>query len=316
VQQLFEKRGRKMNDNNIGQAYLPSNCTALMNHWGTAPGMWFIKDNKILVSMPGVPVEMKNLMKNEVLPRVTEFFDTPIIKHRTVKTIGIGESDIMTLIEDWENALPEHIKLAYLPRLGQVRLRLSGMGDDVQTLEKELDERVHLLHNYIPKFIYGYEQDEIQEVLGEMLRKNGMTISTAESCTGGKVAHRITSVAGSSAYYNGSIIAYSNDIKVKELHVNPDDINNYGAVSEEVVVQMAENIRKKFNTDIGVATSGIAGPDGGTPEKPVGTVWIALADKKGTVTRKLQLGLNREMNIELSTMSLLNMVRKRLKGWV
>ncbi len=316
IRSFFEKRGRVMNVNNIEQASLPANCTPLMNYWGTAPGMWFESNGKILVSMPGVPTEMKNLMKNEVLPRVSEFFETPIIRHKTIKTVGIGESDLMSLIEDWENALPDHIKLAYLPRLGQVRLRISGIGQSAEILERELQLWSEKLFDYIPKFIYGYELDELEEVVGKLLRERNLSISTAESCTGGHLAHKITSVPGSSTYYKGSIIAYSNDIKISELFVDPEIIISKGAVSEEVVKQMAENIREKFNTDIGISTSGIAGPDGGTEEKPVGTVWIAIADKEKTVTKKLQLALNREMNIELTSLIVLNTLRGRLHAWI
>ncbi|QNL20905.1 competence/damage-inducible protein A [Hyphobacterium sp. CCMP332] len=316
VKSLFEKRGRKMNDFNLGQADIPSNCTPLMNYFGTAPGMWFENEGKILVSMPGIPLEMKKLVKNDVIPRLRKFFKTPIIKHKTIKTVGIGESDMMSLISDWEHSLPEHIKLAYLPRLGQVRLRLSGIGNNESMLETELNNWSDKLNNYIPKFIFGYENDEIEEIIGKKLASAKLTVATAESCTGGQVASKITSVSGSSAYFIGSVIAYSNDIKISELNVNFKDLEEQGAVSEVVVKQMAENIRLKFNTDIGLSTSGIAGPDGGTKEKPVGTVWIALSDKKGTIAKKLQIGLNREMNIELSTLSVLNLLRKRLMNWI
>lgn len=316
VRALFEKRGRVMNEHNYDQANLPENCTPLINHWGTASGMWFDNEGKILVSMPGVPVEMKNLVKGQVIPRLRKYFKTPIIKHKTIKTVGIGESDIMSLIAEWENSLPDYIKLAYLPRLGQVRLRLSGIGNNKVTLEEELSAWSDKLGNYISKFIYGYEKDEIEEVIGALLKTNKLRISTAESCTGGSVASRITSVPGSSAYFIGSIIAYSNEIKIKDLGVDAKTIENEGAVSESVVKLMAENIRKKFNTDIGLSTSGIAGPDGGTEEKPVGTIWIALSDDKGTISKKLQIGLNREMNIELATLSLLNLLRKRLMKWI
>ncbi|MEQ8303172.1 MAG: competence/damage-inducible protein A [Cyclobacteriaceae bacterium] len=316
VKSLFEKRGRKMNDFNLGQADIPSNCTPLMNYLGTAPGMWFENEGKILVSMPGIPLEMKKLVKKEVIPRLRKFFKTPIIKHKTIKTVGIGESDMMSLIYDWENSLPEHIKLAYLPRLGQVRLRLSGIGNDESILEAELNNWADKLNNYIPKFIFGYENDEIEEIIGKKLASAKLTVATAESCTGGQVASKITSVSGSSAYYKGSVIAYSNDIKIAELKVNSKDIQENGAVSEVVVKQMAENIRLKFNTDIGLSTSGIAGPDGGTEDKPVGTIWIALSDKSGTIAKKLQIGLNREMNIEMTTLSVLNLLRKRLMNWI
>jgi nicotinamide-nucleotide amidase len=316
VRSLFEKRGRQMNKNNIGQADIPENCQVLKNNWGTAPGMLFRQGGSILVSMPGVPVEMKNLMKNEVFPIVVQEFETPIIKHRVVKTMGIGESDLMSVIGNWENKLPEHIKLAYLPRLGQVRLRLSGKGNNADHLNKDLDLQVEELLKLIPKYFYAYGEVEFEDAVAQLLKEKNISVSTAESCTGGNIAKRLTSFGGSSQFFKGGIIAYSNEIKINELNVESADINSKGAVSEEVVMQMAENIRLKFKTDIGLSSSGIAGPDGGTPEKPVGTIWIALSDSKGTISKKLTLGSNRKMNIELTTLNILNLLRGRIQGWI
>lgn len=314
VKMLYEKRNRKMNDNNIAQADLPENCTALVNHWGTASGMWFEHNGKILISLPGVPMEMKNLLKSEGFPRIKKYFQTPSIRHLTVRTIGIGESDLMSLIEEWEINLPTHIKLAYLPRLGQVRLRLSGVGTNAKELENELESQAQKLESLIPKYVFGRNETEIQNHIGDELKKRKATLSTAESCTGGHLAHLITSVPGSSAYYKGSVISYDNEIKTEELSVDSKSIENHGAVSEEVIGQMAENIRKKYKTDFALASSGIAGPDGGTKDKPVGTIWIALSDENGTVCRKLQLGNDRVTNIKFTSQSLLNLLRKRLKG--
>lgn len=316
ISSMYEKRNRKLNENNIGQSYIPSNATYLMNNWGTAPGMWFKEKNSILVSLPGVPVEMKNLIKGEVIPRLKKEFKTPIIRHRVIRTIGIGESDMMSIIEEWEDSLPQNIKLAYLPRLGQVRLRLSGFGTDIKQLDHELETQIELLKPLLAKFIYGYGEIELEEALKDLLIDNNLSLATAESCTGGNIAHKITSVPGSSAYFKGGIVSYSNDIKIEQLNVDPESIKNYGAVSEEVVSQMAKNVRQIYKTDFGLASSGIAGPEGGSKEKPVGTIWLALADSQGVIAKKIQLGFDREMNIEWSTLYVLNLLRKRIRGWV
>ncbi|MFD2569317.1 competence/damage-inducible protein A [Spirosoma soli] len=312
VTSFFEKRGRDMTDLNRGQADLPANAIYMQNDWGTAPGMWFEHQERVYVSLPGVPFEMKHLMTNRILPKLKEHFKTPIIKHKIIRTVGIGESFLAERIEAWEDALPAHIKLAYLPHFGQVRLRLTATGDNEVTLDRELDEQVQKVLPLIEKNVFGYDNDELETVVGNLLKEKNLTLATAESCTGGYVASRITSVPGSSAYFQGSIVSYSNDIKIKQLGVRPETLEQFGAVSEETIRQMAEGVRKVLNTDVGIATSGIAGPDGGTPDKPVGTVWIACATDQRTVTRLLKLGQYRDQNIQLTSTYLLNLLRETM----
>ena len=314
---FFEKRGRDMTDLNRGQADLPANAVYMQNDWGTAPGMWFAdersgKPGKVYVSLPGVPFEMKHLMTNRILPKLRETFEMPIIKHRMIRTIGIGESFLAERIEAWEDALPTHIKLAYLPHFGQVRLRLTATGTDDALLDRELAAEVTKVMPLIAKNVFGFDSDELETVIGKLLTDKQLTLGIAESCTGGYVSAQITKVPGSSAYFQGSIVSYSNDVKIKQLEVSPDTLAQHGAVSEETIRQMAEGVRKALNTSVGIATSGIAGPDGGTPEKPVGTVWIACATDRRTVTRLLTLGQYRDQNIQLTATYVLNMLREEL----
>jgi len=309
LSRMFARWGRSTTTAHREQCYMPDNAKILVNKAGTAPGMWFAQSGKIAVSMPGVPYEMKYLMEHEVLPMIGKTFSGKPIFHRTILTIGEGESRIAKRIEDIEEQLPEYIKLAYLPNLGQVRLRLSATGDNPNILKKELDTQVELIKARIPEFIFGYEKDTIENVLGQLLLKNKKTIATAESCTGGLVAHRITSVPGSSGYYEGSIIAYSYALKEKLLNVAPKILESHGAVSEETVKAMLAGLLTNLDTDIGIAISGIAGPGGGTPEKPVGTIWIAVGDKNKTETMKLQLGKSRSNNIKYTATKALDMVR-------
>lgn len=310
ITSFFESRGREMLQVNIDQALLPNCAKILENDMGTASGMWFEKDNTIVISMPGVPYEMKHIMTERVLPEFKDKFAHQEIVHFTVKTQGLGESFLAEIIKDWEtNLRNEGLKLAYLPSPGIVKLRITAIGEDKKALEEKVRLKVEELHALIPKLIYGYNSDELGEVIGKLLIEKNKTLSTAESCTGGYVAHMITSVPGSSAYYLGSVLSYSNNVKIKELNVNSADLEQFGAVSQEVVEQMAKNIRKKLGTTYGVATSGIAGPDGGTVEKPVGTVWIAVADENRVYSKRLQLGTNRERNIKVSSIYLLNTLR-------
>lgn len=313
VRGFFEKRGRPFTDLNRGQAFVPSTCEIVFNQNGTAPGMWFSKSGKVFVSMPGVPFEMKAMVKETVIPKLISTFNTPIIFHKIIQTVGIGESFLAEKISAWEDQLPSHIKLAYLPSSSMVKLRLTGFGNDKITLEKDIMNQVFSVLPTIEKHVFGYDDDTIESVLGKYLLKDNKTIATAESCTGGMVAATLTSVPGSSGYYFGSVIAYSNEIKINELGVNPDTINTFGAVSEETAKEMAEGVRKKLNTSIGISTTGIAGPGGGTEEKPVGTVWVAYSDERRTVARKLQLGKLRDVNIRMSVISCLNMAREILK---
>ncbi|WP_439881718.1 competence/damage-inducible protein A [Pontibacter sp. MBLB2868] len=312
VTEIFKARGRKVTELNRQQAFLPEACTPVRNVLGTAPGMWFEKDEKVYVSMPGVPFEMKRMMTDIVLPQLKAHFKTPHIIHKVVQTVGIPESILADKLENWETNLPAHIKLAYLPHLGGVRLRLTGQSDDAALLEQQLQAEVEKLLPIIPKYIFALGDIKLEEAIGQLLKERGLTIATAESCTGGYLAHKITSISGSSAYYQGSIIAYHNEVKIRELDVKPETLQQHGAVSEATVREMAENVRQKFRTDIGVATSGIAGPDGGTPDKPVGTIWIAYADKDKTEAKLLNFNKDRLLNIEYTAMAVLNLVRQSL----
>lgn len=309
---FFAKRGRTMTELNIQQAALPKNCTYIPNLWGTAPGMWFEKDNVVYVSLPGVPYEMKNLMEHEILPRLKARFSTTIIQHKSVRTIGIGESFLAEKIADWETALPEHIKLAYLPHFGQVRLRLTGTGTDQDLLNAELQAQVATLLPLIEEHVFGYDLDELETVIGNLLIENQATVGTAESCTGGYVASRITAVPGSSRYFEGSVVSYSNAVKMNVLGVKQETLQAYGAVSEQTAREMAEGARRVLNTTFAIATTGIAGPDGGTAEKPVGTVWIACATPDETFTQLLTLRNDRKINIELTSSYALNLLRKTI----
>ncbi|HAG16894.1 MAG TPA: competence/damage-inducible protein A [Bacteroidales bacterium] len=312
IQALFRLRNYAVSPVHKAQADLPENCLALSNINGTASGMWFEKDGKVLVSMPGVPFEMKPMMEKEVIPRLLNKFDTSVIIHKTIVTQGVGESFLAKKIEEWEDNLPTNIKLAYLPQPGIVRLRLSAFGDDKKKCEKAIADLVSKLADLIGEYIFAFEDILLEEAVGKSLKEKNKSISTAESCTGGYIAHLITSIAGSSAYYKGSAIVYSNEIKETILGISPETIQREGAVSEGVVKQMASAARKKFGTDFALATSGIAGPDGGTEEKPVGTTWIALADANGVYAQKFHFGENRERNIRRAALAALFMLKKRL----
>ncbi|TXK28399.1 competence/damage-inducible protein A [Pontibacter qinzhouensis] len=316
VKAIFKNRNIELSELNRQQAFLPAACTPVRNAIGTAPGMWFEEDGKVFVSMPGVPFEMKRMMTDIVLPRLKEFFDTPQIIHKVVQTVGIPESTLAETLEPWETNLPPHIRLAYLPHINGVRLRLTGTGQEPEKLEDDLLEQLNQLTDLISPYIFAYGEISLEEVVGMLLNARNYTIATAESCTGGYLAHKITSIAGSSMYFMGSVIAYHNDVKVKELKVNPETLAQHGAVSEEVVREMAENVRLKFGTNVGIATSGVAGPDGGTPDKPVGTIWIAYADKEKTVTKLLRYNKGRLLNIEYTAMVALNLIRQSLTGTV
>lgn len=312
VTEIFVRRGFELTEINRQQALVPVNSTCLVNKVGTAPGMWFDHDGKVFASMPGVPHEMKWLMENSILPKLQTRFQTPVIYHKMIKTVGIGESFLADRIEAWEDALPPHIRLAYLPGSGQVKLRLTATGGDLATLKNEVQAQTNTLLTVIPEYIYGYDSDELESVVGTMLLERNLTLATAESCTGGHVAHTITRIPGSSRYFVGGIVAYSNALKTSQLGVNPETIALHGAVSEQTVCEMAQNIRRISGAGVGVATSGIAGPDGGTDEKPVGTVWIAYADADKTVAKKLQLFRDRTLNTQLTTLLTLNLIRQNL----
>lgn len=316
VENIFKSRGIKITDLNRKQSELPENCITIPNPNGTARGMWFTKEDKIrktdFIFMPGVPFEMKPMLTDFVIPELLKHYRQKSIYHKTILTQGIGESFLSEIIEEWENGLPENISLAYLPQPGLVRLRLTGKGDDETIVKNQVEEEVASLLKIIPEYIYGFDNDTLEVIIGDLLQKKSATLATAESCTGGYIAHLITSIPGSSRYYKGSIIAYSNEIKENELGVHRESLIKSGAVSEEVVKDMAISIREKFNTDYAVATSGIAGPDGGTPEKPVGTIWIAIATPEKTVAYRYLFGEERGRNIRKAALQALNLLRKQL----
>ena len=311
INNLFAARGFVMTELNRKQAEVPDKCKVIINNNGTAPGMWFEKDGKILISMPGVPFEMKAMMSDIIIPELTKNNKSKIV-HKTILTTGAGESFLADLIKDWETELPNHIKLAYLPHAGVVRLRLSAYGFDANKLEEEIAINIHKLNKLIPDLIFGYDDETLQSVIGKLLKAKGKTLATAESCTGGYIAHLITSIAGSSEYFKGSIISYANEIKTDVLGVREDTIQKFGAVSKETVTEMALGAIALLKTNYSIAVSGIAGPDGGTDDKPVGTVWIAIADGQNVISKKFQLGNNRGRNIELASNAALNMLRKAL----
>ncbi|HYF70154.1 MAG TPA: competence/damage-inducible protein A [Ohtaekwangia sp.] len=312
VTAFFQSRGRALTEMNRQQAMLPVCCKKITNAMGTAPGMWFERNGKVFVSMPGVPHEMKTMMTNIIIPKLKETYATPFIYHKVIRTVGIGESFLAEKISTWERALPSHIRLAYLPSLGEVKLRLTSIGADQDILETQTEQLITQLKDLAGEYIYGYGEDPLEVALGKTLREKKLTVAVAESCTGGYLSHLITSVPGSSDYFLGSLIPYAYEIKMRELGVNQETLDQHGAVSEPTIIEMASLVRKKFKTRIGVATSGIAGPAGATPEKPVGTVWIAYSDEDKTVTRKLQLSSDRLINIRLASLAALNLMRLNL----
>ena len=311
VERIFAKRNIPVTELNRQQAMVPEACTVLENVNGTAPGMMFSKGKVLFVSMPGVPFEMKGIMQDHVLPMLKQSSNLKI-RHRTILTEGIGESFLAAKIESWEDDLPDFIKLAYLPQPGIVRLRLTAQGEDDQILERELNCQSDKLYKLIPEFIFGEDDDTLQEIIGKLLKSKNAFLATAESCTGGYVAHLITGISGSSDYFKGSVVAYSNEIKEKILAVSSQTLEMYGAVSEETVKEMSQNLLEVMNVDYAIATSGIAGPTGGTDEKPVGTTWIAVCSKNKVVAKKYLFGEHRGRNIHRSAITTLNMLRKLL----
>ena len=311
IEDLFSTRpGFTINELTKAQAMVPENCTLIQNVVGTAPVTWFEKDGKVIVSMPGVPYEMKNVMSTEIIPRLQKHFKTPVLLHKTVQVYGYGESALALLIADWENELPEYISLAYLPNSGIVKLRLSGMLDDVLTLEFAMNQQIDKLTQILGNAIVAFEDISIEKLIGNLLKSKGLMVATAESCTGGNIAHQFTLIPGSSDFFKGSVVAYSNDIKTNILHVSEEDLENYGAVSQAVVEQMAIGVRKLLKADVSIATSGIAGPTGGSPEKPVGTVWISVSSEDVTLSREFRFGSLREQNIIRSTQAALLMLKE------
>ena len=302
-----------MNKLNKGQAMVPKNCTVINNPVGSASVSWFERDGKVLVSMPGVPQEMTTVMAESVLPKLHERFQTDVIMHQTFLVQHYPESVLAEKLEAWEVALPDCIKLAYLPKLGIIRMRLTGRGHDRKEVETLLNREKAKLETILCEHIFSEEDSPLEVIIGELLKKRKLTVSTAESCTGGSIAERLTSIAGSSEYFKGSIVAYSNEVKKDLLYVSSETLEKYGAVSEETVIEMVKGAMKALKTDCAVATSGIAGPGGGTPEKPVGTVWIAAGYKNEIRTYKQETNRGRAMNIERVGNNALLMLRDLLK---
>lgn len=301
---------RPMIERNSKQAEVPDTCSVVLNKKGTAPGMVFKKNGKVFVSMPGVPHEMKGMMTDDIIPLLQKEFSTAHITHRTLLTIGVGESFLAELIKDFEAALPSNIKLAYLPNYGMVRLRLSASGADKQKIDAEIDDQFIQLQTLVKEYLVTNEDEPLEKVVGKLLLAKGKKMCTAESCTGGYIAHLITTMPGSSKFYEGGVVSYDNKVKENVLSVKHETLSTNGAVSKEVVSEMATGVLHKIDADYAIAVSGIMGPDGGTPEKPVGTVWIAVSSAEKTETQLFNFKFDRERNIQLTTISALNMLRK------
>lgn len=310
VKGIFTRLNRPLLERNLKQAEVPDSCTVLHNARGTAPGMWFEHDGKVVVSMPGVPHEMKGLMIDEVIPRLLKKFKLPAILHRTAFTAGQGESFIAERLSKLEAGLPAHIKLAYLPNYGMVRLRLTARGEDPDVLAREIEPWFEELKTLVKDILVSDEDKGLEQILGEILVARNKTMATAESCTGGYIAHLITTNPGSSAYFQGSVVSYANEVKEKVLLVPGEILQSKGAVSEETVTRMISGVLAQTGSDYALATSGIMGPTGGTADKPVGTVWIAAGNKDKVIARKLNLRFDRRKNIEVTAQSALDLLRR------
>lgn len=315
---IFTKLNRPIIERNLLQAEVPDVCSVIENKRGTAPGMWFEIPNiiegeekkNIFVSMPGVPHEMKGMMEDDVIPQLSKLFKLPSIVHRTLLTAGVGESFLAELIQDFETALPPHIKLAYLPNYGMVRLRLSTSGFNKTAIENEIEIHFAQLQRLVSNYLVTTQDEPLQNVVGKLLLAKKQTLCTAESCTGGYIAHLLTSIAGSSVFYDGSVVSYSYSAKEDLLGVNHQTLLTKGAVSEEVVIEMAKGALQNIKSNYVIAVSGIMGPGGGMPEKPIGTVWVAIGSKQKIETQKLHFRFDRERNIQLTAAATLNLLRK------
>jgi nicotinamide-nucleotide amidase len=314
VTEMMKKRNFPMNENNRRQAEVPESCRILKNEAGTAPGMWFEKDKTIFAFMPGVPYEMKYLMNKHVIPELKKQFTSQVIIHRNIMTYGAPEARLAELLEGFESSLPSFIRLAYLPASGIIKLRLTGTGPERLVLLDKMEETVKKLYQIIPDVIFGENEEPFEVVVGKLLLKKKQTICTAESCTGGNIAHLLTSVPGSSRYFTGSVVAYDNKVKENIIGVPAEVISKYGAVSEEVARLMAEGVRSIMKSDFAVATTGIAGPDGGTDSKPVGSICIAVASEHGTVSEKHVYGNERIININRFSIAALSLAWKQIMG--
>ena len=313
IKEMFQKINHPFQEIQRTQAQLPSKAVYMQNNFGTAPGMWFYENETVFVSLPGVPYEMKGLITNQVLPRIQKQFKLPFIIHKTIMTYGAGESMIAERIEDFENNLPSYIKLAYLPSFGKVRLRLSAKGENKEILEKELDEKVAAVYKIIPEIITGLDDDSsLEKRVGALLKKSNTTISTAESLTGGKIAATLVSVAGSSAYYKGSIVAYSAETKINQLNVSPETIKKHTVVSKEVALEMARGVKNKLQTSYAIAVTGNAGPTTDDTDKSVGVVYIAFVSDTKEIVQEFNFGQPREKVINRTVSKSLEILQKEI----
>ena len=313
VERIFARYHVPVSDINKKQAEVLENCTTLLNLNGTAPGMWIENKNKIYISMPGVPFEMMYMMEELVIPKIKEKFKLPNIYHHTILTAGIGESIVAEKISDVEDSLPEHIKLAYLPKLGLVRLRLSGSGSDAEKLNLEILTYSKSITDLIGEYVIIESDIALEKVILDLMESKGLSLSTAESCTGGYISHLITQQSGSSKVFVGGAVCYSNPLKMDMLGVSEQTLSDFGAVSEQTVIEMAIGAKSEYKSDYSISVSGIAGPDGGSTEKPVGTVWIAISGKTKMISKKFSFGNKRIQNIERSAISALTLLFKLLK---
>lgn len=307
---IFTKLNRPIIERNLKQGEVPDTCTVIQNKRGTAPGMWFNKNGKVFISMPGVPHEMKGMVEHDVIPMLLKAFKFPVIIHKTLLTAAVGESFLAELIKDFEETLPSHVKLAYLPNYGMVRLRLTSTGTEKEKTEKEVQQLFETLQSLVREYMVTNEDEPLEKVVGKLLLSKGRTICTAESCSGGYIAHLMTSIPGSSRFYDGSVVSYSYQAKEDLLQVDKNTLESLGAVSEEIVIQMAKGALKNIKSDYTIAVSGIMGPDGGTPDKPAGTVWVAVGNKEKIEARKLYFRFDRTRNIQLTAVNALNLLRK------
>ncbi|MEO5999823.1 MAG: competence/damage-inducible protein A [Chitinophagaceae bacterium] len=314
VQQIFARLNRPMLTSNLKQAEVPDTCTVIQNKRGTAPGMWFEKNGKIFVSMPGVPHEMKGMMMDYVIPRLPQYFKMPFIVSRTLLTSGIGESFLAELIKDFEQKLSPAIKLAYLPNYGMVRLRLTGIGNEKEEIETAIDLEFASLKTLVAEFLVTDKDDPMHLVVSKLLKAKNMTLSTAESCTGGYIAALLTSEPGASKFFLGSVVSYSNSVKHDVLGVAQQTLDTVGAVSEETVQQMVRGALAVLKTSVSLAVSGIMGPDGGSDEKPVGLVWVAVGNHEKIITQKFNFRFDRRRNIELTANNSLNLLRNFIQS--
>lgn len=312
VVSLFKRRGFQMSERNRSQAMLPKACEYIPNTYGTAPCMWLEKKGVVFAFMPGVPFEMKGIFTDELLPRIKQRFHAVPYEKRVVMTTGIGESFLADKIKEWEDALPDFLSLAYLPQHGMVRLRLSGRHEDAVLLHETLDREIAKLTDLIPEYIFAMQDQPIERTIFDLLINKGMTFASAESCTGGNIAHVITLIPGSSDVFKGTAVTYATSMKTKVLGVPAEVIEKHGVVSQEVVERMATGVRDLMEADFGVATTGVAGPNGGTEETPVGTVWIGVASSKGVVSKCFNFGKDRENVINRATIMAYEMLRQQL----